>query len=398
MSNRFWIIAAVAAAAACGSSSPTASSLDLSSPVDPAPVAGSTVSITVVAKANGAPAGGVHVGFSVTAGGGTMLDANASTGADGKATARWTLGTLAGPQMVVATADGAPALSITTTAVAGPAAKITLTASSGSVRIGENLPLAVRIVDANGNAVAAAPSFTTTAPDVASVSTDGVVTGISQGSVTVQATVTPASGSVSLSVSGLLSHQGTATIDGVLSPGEWDLATSTPVAINVEGGTTPGQLLVMNDGVNLYVAVAFLRASADFGSSVALEFDKDRSGNVSDGDDFIVLTPGVGFSDGVRSTAPPCSPGALCAPADTDVGGTNDGAGAFHNDGRMSVYELSHPLNSGDVHDVALQSASTIGMNVFLRLQPTNTAPLFDTNFPAVLNSSPASYLQVTIH
>jgi hypothetical protein len=47
----------------------------------------------------------------------------------------------------------------------------------------------------------------------------------------------------------------------------------------------------------------------------------------------------------------------------------NDGAGAFANDGTFSVYEISHPLNSGDVgHDFALSVGSTVGFFLFLRI------------------------------
>lgn len=328
-----------------------------------------------------------------------MVATNTSTAADGTASTSWTLGKLAGPQTVVATADGAPPLTVDTTAIAGPPASVAMSAARLKLEIGEKLPLSVRILDANGNVVPGTPAFTftTTPPDVVSVSPDATVTGVSQGNVNVQAAAGGLSASLSLTVSGLLSGKGTATVDGQLSPGEWDGATSTPISVVVDGGTTPGHLLVMNDGTNFYAAIAFARAAADFASSVALEFDADGSGTVSVGDDFIILNPGVGFGDGVRSTAPPCPSNALCAPLDTDVGGSNDGAGAFQNDGRMSVYELRHPLNSGDPHDFSLHSGSVIGMNLFIRVIPNNTAGIFDTNFPALLGSSPSSYLQVTI-
>src|SRR5262245_43770550 len=60
----------------------------------------------------------------------------------------------------------------------------------------------------------------------------------------------------------LLSGVGTASVDGVLSPGEWTgAATVTFTAFVPEGGTTPVTLHVMNDRVNLYLALSIVRSS-----------------------------------------------------------------------------------------------------------------------------------------
>jgi hypothetical protein len=397
MTNRLLGIALLAAAA-CGSSpNPTASSLELSTPLPASFLAGSLVSFSVLAESKGVPVAGVHVGFVVTAGGGTMLDANASTGADGVATARWTLGKLAGAQTVIATADGAPGLSIDTTAVAGQLTAVAVTAPSTSLQIGAKLQLSAVGVDANGNPVAGNASWSSTTPATASVSADGIVTGLAEGSATVQAEIGGVSGSARLIVRGLLTGTGTATIDGTLSPGEWDGATEAAFDINVNGSTRPGRLLVMNNGTDLFFAVSFASA-ADDGSSVALEFDTDGNQQASSGDDFIVLNSDAAnaFLDGARTTAAPCPPNSLCGLADTDLGGTSDGAGAFHYDGTSTVYEARHPLNSGDPDDFALHSGSVIGTNLSIRIIPSNGA-IFDNDFPGLLGTS-GSYLQITIH
>src|SRR3990172_2087064 len=61
------------------------------------------------------------------------------------------------------------------------------------------------------------------------------------------------------------STYGIATIDGVMSPGEWDNAAKIDFQANVPaedgGGTTPATLYVMNDGINLYLAVKISRPS-----------------------------------------------------------------------------------------------------------------------------------------
>src|SRR5690242_16819008 len=53
---------------------------------------------------------------------------------------------------------------------------------------------------------------------------------------------------------------GTAVIDGVLAPGEWDEAGHVDIQVNVaNGATTPGTLYVMNDDRNLYIALGVAR-------------------------------------------------------------------------------------------------------------------------------------------
>ena len=82
---------------------------------------------------------------------------------------------------------------------------------------------------------------------------------------------------------------GTATIDGVLSPGEWDNAGTLDFAANLPtadgGGTTPATLLVMNDATNLYFGLTIIRASFGGATNPGLEFDNDHDGVREDGDD-----------------------------------------------------------------------------------------------------------------
>lgn len=164
---------------------------------------------------------------------------------------------------------------------------------------------------------------------------------------------------------------GTPSVNGAFAPGEWTSAGAVNFVANTPGGgTTPATLLVMNDASNLYLAVRFARAGVDPGNSLAFEFDKDNNGAVSDGDDAIVYNPdpAVLFRDDVRTSAPPC-PGGLCSSYDTDVGGTNDGAGAFANDGSTTVYEMRHPLRSADAaHDIQISAGQAIGLQLSLRL------------------------------
>jgi hypothetical protein len=144
----------------------------------------------------------------------------------------------------------------------------------------------------------------------------------------------------------------------VLSPGEWNGAATFNFTANLPGeGTTPATLFVKNDAQNLYLAVRFARTTVDAGDNrLGFEFDNNNDGfGPSNGDDYFgyQFTPISVFSDAFRSG------GGESVTTDTQ----QDGAGAFHNDGTNSVYEISHPLNSGQVgQDFALTAGSTIGL------------------------------------
>jgi hypothetical protein len=173
----------------------------------------------------------------------------------------------------------------------------------------------------------------------------------------------------------VLTGVGTATIDGVLSPGEWDNAGSIDVALKVPvvdgGGTTPAVLLVMNDANNLYLAMKIARASLGLETVVTFSFDSNHNGVIDEGEDFLSFTVGVfvpaNFVDNFWTTA--CST-PLCALSDTEFGGgTTDGAAAGSNDGSYTYIEISHPLNSGDTgHDFSLTPGSIIGFNLLVFL------------------------------
>jgi hypothetical protein len=173
-----------------------------------------------------------------------------------------------------------------------------------------------------------------------------------------------------------LTGTGTATIDGVLSPGEWDLAGSVAFAANVPasqgGGTVPATLYAMNDGVNLYFAVRF---DAPFlgAASFVVEIDANGDGLMSAGDDALVSTSGVYspqvFADDFRVA---CGT-AVCAPMDTmEFGGvpagTNDGSGWMRTAGGVTVSEIAHPMASGDLlHDIQAHPDDVVGFRIFVR-------------------------------
>jgi hypothetical protein len=171
-----------------------------------------------------------------------------------------------------------------------------------------------------------------------------------------------------------LSGFGTATVDGVLSPDEWDTAGTLDILVNIPPNLSPdavpGKLFVMNDHTNLYLAVQI-----DFPVTITMPieftFDNDHGGGTfySNGDDGVDFVAGVGspplfgFIDRFRTDAPPCPlPAIGCFFRDIDNGGTIDGVGAFSVQSGKSFIEISHPLDSNnDTQDFSLNVGDTIG-------------------------------------
>jgi PKD repeat protein len=108
-------------------------------------------------QGNGVP--NTAVAWVVATGGGSVTPANSNTDADGRASARWTLGGTPGPNRVDAVVSGVGVESFDAIATAGtPAALTIVTQPSSSARNGvplERQPV-VQLRDADGNAVARA--------------------------------------------------------------------------------------------------------------------------------------------------------------------------------------------------------------------------------------------------
>src|SRR5207245_8634065 len=140
-------------------------------------VAGSQLPIApavLVTDRFGNPIGGVTVGFAVTGGGGSVVNASQATGTNGVASAgTWTLGIQAGTNTLTATSAGLTGSPVTFTATGINAAAtqlipVTTTVFTGTVVAG-TIPAgtgpAVRVVDKNNNGVPnVAVTFTATGP------------------------------------------------------------------------------------------------------------------------------------------------------------------------------------------------------------------------------------------
>ena len=134
----------------------TVASLTLGASSPTSAEVGSTVEVVVVARDEfGNPATGATVSFDVPAGAGSITPTNATTTADGRAIATWTLGTVAGQNTARARA-GSVSVSVGVTGTSGPAARLTKQLGDAqAATVGSTLPIrpAVLVEDRHGNAV-----------------------------------------------------------------------------------------------------------------------------------------------------------------------------------------------------------------------------------------------------
>ena len=178
---------------------------------------------------------------------------------------------------------------------------------------------------------------------------------------------------------------GTATIDGVLSPGEWDNASSRDLDVNLPEVAlpVPGTVYVMNDGSNLYFALRFKQEIAS-AASLYLFFDNDNDGppsELEEGDNIVFLRESGSFLDMYwGSTDPPCT-GSVPCPIDDD---TQDGDGAYSNDGTWTTFEISLPLDSSDdSQDFSLGIGDTVGfiLDLFLETGVPDATTIYPADF-----------------
>jgi hypothetical protein len=174
-------------------------------------------------------------------------------------------------------------------------------------------------------------------------------------------------------VFGCIPGRGSASVNGTLADGEWDCANSQPFPVNLSGGSTVmATFYWMNDDQNMYLAVAVPGTGRE--NALRIEWDRNGVPNAQEGDSYAgtrdagadvwEFVPGSGpadkFIDEKCSTSTQSSCGLSdegldgVSPPDTD----NQTVAAFNNTtGGVTVYELSHPLNTGEVCAVAGRNA-----------------------------------------
>ncbi len=122
-------------------------------------IAGSTLGVSptfTATDANGHAVGGVSVTITVGGGGGTLTGAPTKTIAGPTPVGTWTLGTTAGQNVLIISADGLQPITIIATGTAGAANKLIVSAGGNQTALaGTTLPspVFVRVADVNGNGV-----------------------------------------------------------------------------------------------------------------------------------------------------------------------------------------------------------------------------------------------------
>jgi hypothetical protein len=172
----------------------------------------------------------------------------------------------------------------------------------------------------------------------------------------------------------VLKRWGTATVDGVMAPGEWDRAAHVDFPVTVPGGgSTTATFYEMNDATKVYGAF-LLRGGAQSGLPVEdawILIDREHNGDWGNGDDRLsasTVFPSDSFDQVVRKPCPEYN-AIWCTTLDTANGGTADVTARVGSSAAGWFYELSHPLRSGDPNDMAAVSVGgRVGAQVGISL------------------------------
>jgi len=142
-------------------------------------------------------------------------------------------------------------------------------------------------------------------------------------------------------------------IDGVVGAAEWANASHASISI---GWAFIGDLWVMNDASNLYLAVKIADSSLTVMDRIYFGFDNNNNGAREAGDDILGVMGDGTFMDLFWGPT---------TKFDTAEGGTSDGQGKSSGSGGFNYFEISHPLNStDDAHDFSLAAGNTVGFHL----------------------------------
>jgi Big-like domain-containing protein len=174
------------------------------------------------------PVGGVVVTWTVELGGGSVSPASGATGADGRASADWTLGPGTGPQRVQASAPGAGSVRFEATSTAGAASALGLAAqpsSNSAAGVPFRRQPVVQVHDAAGNPVQT-PGVTITA---------AILSGAGQLIGTLTQTTGP-NGRAAFTNLGIAGATGAHSL--IFAAGGFTSVTSSTITVNPAGTTT----------------------------------------------------------------------------------------------------------------------------------------------------------------
>lgn len=166
--------------------------------------AGAALAAPLVARVtdqSGNPVAGVAVSWAIVSGGGTLNTTQSLTNTSGLAQVYWTLGGAAGSQSVRASSGQLTSVTFTATAEAGALASITVSPDSTALTQGSSLQLQAKGVDRYGNTVSGLTfAWSSDDPTRATVSSSGVVSGVSSGKTRIRASLSAMEGQSTISV------------------------------------------------------------------------------------------------------------------------------------------------------------------------------------------------------
>ncbi len=158
------------------------------------------------------------VAWRVVSGGGELSQAESKTDASGRASVRWTLGNVAGVQQIDARVGTLTPVTFAASAQAGGPVSMRVTPSMVTLSPGESRSLTATPLDAAGNPVSGVSvSWTSNAPTVASVNSQGQVLAGQAGSARITASGGGVSGTANLTVSNTVSTVRIAPLAGPLT-------------------------------------------------------------------------------------------------------------------------------------------------------------------------------------
>jgi hypothetical protein len=158
--------------------------------------------------------------------------------------------------------------------------------------------------------------------------------------------------------------------------GEWAAAAEVSVFPAVFPGST---LLVMNDAQNLYIAASVTDPTLTSADWLGIRFDNEHNGIVDDGDDYVTLAGNSVFHDRHYEAA---------AVGWSTLDAMHNGTGRAGTSGPINFFEISHPLNSGDAHDIAVAPGATLGVCVrYFADGPSRSEATFPPDCQSVENA-----------
>lgn len=271
---RALLLAGAVALAACGGENvagppPTPSTLRVNTGNEQVGVVGQQlempVSVTVLDD-GGRPLRDVRVTFSSAPGSGTLAPSAVQTNADGRADARWTLGTQTGTAIATASVSGVAPATFSAVVLPGPAAQVIASPGSLALGVGDALQLQATTRDQFGNLLAQiALNWSSLEPTVASV-TSGRVTAVATGTARIVVSASAPGGTIADTVPVTVGPPGS-TFCGARAP----IVPAVGEVIPLSATSGAAERCIGADVAGAEFALIAVNASTTFGATISLD-------------------------------------------------------------------------------------------------------------------------------